>query len=485
MKSSEASEIDLDAIQLGREESVVTLGSIIQILRKHFLTVAVAFVLVVGITMAYSVLAPKKYAAASELYATYNSSADSAASVTDINTAGSYISSQIKSYPTLAKTEAVLQPVIDELSLDSTVAGLGGLITVSNPANTMLVDIEVKTTSPEQSQHIANAVAESLSNVVSSTLYSGANSPVKLAVVQKATKPDSPSSPNWKINLVIGVLLGLVVGIAAALIRDAMDTKLRTVRDLQDITRSPLLGSVSDNSKLEEPKPIIVRQPASRTSEEYRRIRTNLSFIAPVKGTAARMIVVTSSNASEGKTTMAVNLAAALAENDVRVLLIDADLRHPSVANRLGIEGNAGLVHVLSGQASVTDVVQQYWKPNFHVMPAGPKPPNASLLLNSKTMEALLEQALKQYDYVIVDTGPMAVTDDAVRFGRLGNGVLLTAGRGICDKKELRDVIRQFNSVEVPVIGTAMTFAEPPKKHNGNYYYYDTDGKRKQSSHKA
>jgi Mrp family chromosome partitioning ATPase len=151
----------------------------------------------------------------------------------------------------------------------------------------------------------------------------------------------------------------------------------------------------------------------------------------------------------------------------------------------LGIEGNAGLVHVLSGQASVTDVVQQYWKPNFHVMPAGPKPPNASLLLNSKTMEALLEQALKQYDYVIVDTGPMAVTDDAVRFGRIGNGVLLTAGRGICDKKELRDVIRQFNSVEVPVIGTAMTFAEPPKKHNGNYYYYDTDGKRKQSSHKA
>jgi capsular exopolysaccharide synthesis family protein len=465
--------------------SNITLRSIFRIFQKHFISALIAFSVVCALMILYTVMSPKKYTASSELYATYNSVTSNSESVTDINTAGSYISSQIKSYPTLAKTEAVLQPVIDEFSLDSTVDDLGELITVSNPTNTMLVNIEVETTNPEQSQQIANAVAESLSDVVSSTLYSGANSPVKLAVVQKATTPESPSSPNLKMNLAIGVILGLMAGIAAALIRDAMDTKLRTVRDLQDITRSPLLGSVSDNSKLEEPKPIIVRQPTSRTSEEYRRIRTNLSFIAPVSGTTARMIVITSANAAEGKTTTAINLAAALAENGARVLLIDADLRHPSMADRLGIEGNAGLVHVLSGQASVTDVVQQYWKPNFHVMPAGPKPPNASLLLNSKTMEALLEQALKQYDYVIVDTGPMAVTDDAVRFGRLGNGVLLAAGRGVCDKKELRDVVRQFNSVEVPVIGTAMTFAEPPKKHNGNYYYYDTDGKRKQNSHKA
>lgn len=468
-----------------QESSTVSVQDLLRIIRKHIVAaVVVALITVVG-AVTFLFLSPKKYTTTAEVYATYSTVTSSATSVTDINTAGSYISQQIKSYPSLAVTSAVLDPVISKLNLDMTKAELADLITVTNPTDTMLIDISVENTDPAMSSKIANMVAESLSETVTSSLNPSTESLVNLALVQKAETPTSPSSPKTTLIILVSVGLGLILGIAVAFIRDAFDTKLRTVRDLQDITRSPLLGSVSDNSKMEEPKPIIVRQPASRTSEEYRRIRTNLSFIAPVKGTAARMIVVTSSNASEGKTTMAVNLAAALAENDVRVLLIDADLRHPSVANRLGIEGNAGLVHVLSGQASVTDVVQQYWKPNFHVMPAGPKPPNASLLLNSKTMEALLEQALKQYDYVIVDTGPMAVTDDAVRFGRIGNGVLLTAGRGICDKKELRDVIRQFNSVEVPVIGTAMTFAEPPKKHNGNYYYYDTDGKRKQSSHKA
>lgn len=467
------------------EEDSTPFANLLHIVQKHILLACTSAMVTAIVCIVVTSLMPSQYTAGAELYATYNGGVQDSSSVSELSTVNSYISSQIKSYPDLAETEAVLLPVINRLSLDMSVGELGKAIAVTNPTNTMLIDISVKTTDPEQSQQIANAVAESLSEVVSSTLYSGANSPVKLAVVQKATKPESPSSPNLKMNLAIGVVLGLVVGIAAALIRDALDTKLRTVRDLQDITHSPLLGSISDDSKLKVARPIIVRQPASRTSEEYRRIRTNLSFIAPVSGTTARMIVITSANAAEGKTTTAINLAAALGENGARVLLIDADLRHPSMADRLGIEGNAGLVHVLSGQASVTDVVQQYWKPNFHVMPAGPKPPNASLLLNSKTMEALLEQALKQYDYVIVDTGPMAVTDDAVRFGRIGNGVLLTAGRGICDKKELRDVIRQFNSVEVPVIGTAMTFAEPPKKHNGNYYYYDTDGKRKQSSHKA
>jgi capsular exopolysaccharide synthesis family protein len=215
-------------------------------------------------------------------------------------------------------------------------------------------------------------------------------------------------------------------------------------------------------------------------AEEYRRVRSNLSFIAPVEGLNSRLIVVTSTEPGEGKTTTSVNIAAAFAENGSRVLLIDADLRHPSVADKVGLEGAVGLSHVLSGQANVADVVQRYWKANLHVMPAGPKPPNASILLNSTTMEAMVAQALKQYDYVIIDTTPMTIAADAGMFGRMGNGVIMVVGRGVCDKKDLSSTLSQLKNVEVPVIGTVLNYAEQSKKHHGNYYYYDTEGKRQQ-----
>jgi capsular exopolysaccharide synthesis family protein len=458
----------------------LTVLDLLKAVRKHFLTSAIGFGVILVFTVALSVLVTPKYSASSELFASYDDQSTASQDISSINTAGSYISTQIKTYPSLVTTQAVLDPVISELNLDMTVEELGELVAVTNPANTMLIDISVETDNAAQSQKIANAVAESLSNTVKSSLYSSSNSPVKLAVVQKATLPDSPSSPNIKLNLLIGIVLGIIVGILAALVKDMTDTRLSSVRDLQNITNAPLLGSIPDNDAVKQGAPVVSSAPSSLVAEEYRRVRANLSFIAPVKGLNSRLIVVTSTEPGEGKTTTSVNIAAAFAENGSKVLLIDADLRHPSVATKIGLEEAVGLSHVLSGQANVADVVQRYWKANFHIMPAGPKPPNASLLLNSSTMEAMVVQALKQYDYVIVDTTPMTIAADAGMFGRMGNGVVMVVGRGICDKKDLATTLQQLGNVDVPVIGTVLNYAEQSKKHHGNYYYYDTEGKRQQ-----
>lgn len=450
------------------------------IVSKRILFFLTGFVLVVGLLLLYSLAATPKYTASSELFASYDDTSSSSQDISSINTAGSYIATQIKSYPSLATTQAVLEPVIKDLNLDMSVKDLGELITVTNPTNTMLVDISVETDDAAQSQKIANGVAESLSNTIKSSLYSSSNSPVKLAVVQKATLPDSPSSPNIKLNLLIGIVLGIIVGILAALVKDMTDTRLSSVRDLQNITNAPLLGSIPDTDVVKQAAPVVTSAPSSLVAEEYRRVRSNLSFIAPVKGLNSRLIVITSTEPGEGKTTTSVNIAAAFAENGSKVLLIDADLRHPSVATKVGLEEAVGLSHVLSGQANVADAVQRYWKANFHIMPAGPKPPNASLLLNSSTMEAMVMQALRQYDYVIIDTTPMTIAADAGMFGRMGNGVVMVVGRGICDKKDLGTTLQQLHNVEVPVIGTVLNYAEQSKKHHGNYYYYDTEGKRQQ-----
>lgn len=248
------------------------------------------------------------------------------------------------------------------------------------------------------------------------------------------------------------------------------------------------MGRIPTDESLQSNKPIIVSNPAGRIAEEFRRIRTNLSFTSKVEGSDARMIVISSVGPSEGKTTVSVNVAAALAENGAKVLLIDADLRHPSVAERLSLEGGAGLTHVLSGQATVKDVVQRYWKPNLHILPAGPKPPNASMLLNSKTMTELLDAALQTYDYVIIDTSPMVVANDATVFGSKSDGIVLVSGRDVTMKRDLKDIAVQLDNLNVPVVGFVFNLEKERKSStNGNYYYYyyyDEDGKKSKHAHK-
>ena len=469
------------------EDNGITLMDLFRIVRKHIVVGIITFVVVFAAVCTYTFLVPPKYSATSQVFATYSDSSVQDNNISNINSASTYITNQIQSYPTLATTESVLKPVIDDLGLETTTAGLAGQLTVTNPTDTAFVNITAQSGDAKQSADIANAVAESLSSVVEKSLYtSGKESPVKLSIVQRASVPVSPSSPKVALYLAIGLVGGLILGVFATLIRDLMATRVEEASDLQDIINAPIMGRIPTDEALRGKKPIIISSPAGRVSEEFRRIRTNLSFTSTVEGSDARMIVISSIGPSEGKTTVSVNVAAALAENGAKVLLIDADLRHPSVADRLGLEGGAGLAHVLSGQATVKDVVQRYWKPNLHIMPAGPKPPNPSMLLNSKTMSEMLEMALHTYDYVIVDTSPMVVANDAAVFGAKSDGVVLVSGRDVTVKRDLKDIAVQLENLNVPVVGFVFNFEKERKVSNNDnyyyYYYYDENGKK---SHKA
>lgn len=471
-------------------EDGITLMDLFRIVRKHILWGIITFVAVFAAVCAYTFLVPPTYSATAQVFATYSdSSVQDDNNISNFSNASTYISNQIQSYPTLATTESVLKPVIDDLGLDTTVANLSGQLTVTNPTNTAFVNITAETGDAKQASDIANSVAESLSNVVEKSLYaSGKESPVKLSVVQRAAEPVAPSSPKVALYLAVGLVAGLILGVFAALVRDLMATHVEEASDLQDIINAPIMGRIPTDESLQGNKPLIVSNPAGRIAEEFRRIRTNLSFTSKVEGSDARMIVISSVGPSEGKTTVSVNVAAALAENGAKVLLIDADLRHPSVADRIGLEGGAGLAHVLSGQATVKDVVQRYWKPNLHIMPAGPKPPNASMLLNSKTMTELLDVALQTYDYVIVDTSPMVVANDAAVFGAKSDGIVLVSGRDVTMKRDLKDIAVQLDNLNVPVVGFVFNFEKERKTSSNDnyyyYYYYDEAGKKSKHSHK-
>lgn len=462
----------------------MTLADLFRTLRKHIITIIVTFVVVVAGVCGLTAMAPVTYSTTAQLFATYNGSG-SDANISEQNSGSSYIMGQIKSYPALVTTQSVLQPVIDELHLDTSVGGLAGKINAVNPANTAFINITVTDTNPKQAAEIANTTAQSLSNVVEKSLYSlTSNSSVKLSIVQPAQQPTSPSSPRWRLNIIIGVAAGLILGIFASLLKDLLSRRISDEDEITEYIDAPIVGRIPENNLSEGTSPAVIAEPGSPVAEDYRRIRMNLSFIAPVDGTNCRLIVMSSAGPTEGKTTTSVNMAAALAENGAKVLLIDADLRHPSVANKLDIDGEVGLAHVLSGQASVKDAVQRFWKPNLHVMPAGPKPPNASALLNSPIMVELLNNAMQQYDYVIVDTAPMVVANDAAIFVRHGGAMIMVCRRDFTLKRALRDIDEELRTLEMPVSGIVVTWARDNKgalENSSYYYYYNNRNDRDQS----
>lgn len=467
----------------GSRPSGITFADIVVIIRKHIATAAICFAVIVGVAGAYAFLAAPQYSATAQVIATYNAAQDGGNSddITQQNTGGTYVSNQIKSYPTLATTETVLKPVISQLGLDVSVKDLSNQLTVSNPSNTAFVNITATAGDAKQSATIANAVADSLRTIVEHDLYAkGAAAPIKLTVIQRAATPQEPSAPNKKLCIAAGVVLGLFVGIIAALLKDLLRTKVEETSDVRGIVHASALGSIPKTEVLEGTRPVIITEPNGPVAEEYRRIRANIKFLqadkVPDRG---QLLVISSTSPSEGKTTTVINVAAVLAENGAKVLLVDADLRHPSVAHHLGIEGSVGLAHVLSGQMSPVDVVQSYWKPNLHILPAGKRPANASLLLNSDMMKMLIEQALMQYDYVLIDTAPLAVSNDGIVFGSWAKGVVLVAANGICRKKDLEESMDALRTAKVPVLGFVFNFANPKKEHKNAYYYYYEDGARR------
>ena len=465
----------------------MTIADLLQIIRKHLASAIISFVVVFAAVAAVAFIMPPKYTATAEVFATYAGQSGETQTTNDMSSGANYLNTQIKTYPELVKTEAVLQPVIKDLGLDMTTPNLAGVVTAANPTNTFMVTSRQKSAIRSKRRHRQqrgkNLPIRFLRPVHNS---SSSGSPIKLTVVQKAQTPTGQSSPNIPLYLAAGLILGLIVGIGVALLKDILNTKVDSTDDVRELTHASSLGTVPQATILDDSRPVVVAQPAGSEAEEFRRIRTNLSFLTTTATQGhGRLLVITSTDPSEGKTTVSSNVAVALAEEGKSVLLIDADLRHPSVAHKLGIEGHVGLSHVLSRQASPADVIQKYWKPNLHIMPAGTRPANASILLNSDLMKEMVEQALTQYDYVILDTAPLSVANDATVFGRMAGGLVLVTGKGVVEKKELENTATALQAAEVPILGFIFNFADPKKIHSKNYYYYYYEDGNKRSSHKG
>jgi capsular exopolysaccharide synthesis family protein len=361
----------------------------------------------------------------------------------------------VQSFAQLAITPAVLQPVIDSLGLDTTPAALAGSVSASTPLNTVIVEVTVINRSPEQAATIANAVTQSLATIGQDLAPEGPNGDpsVTLETVSTAQAPANPFSPNLMLMLATGVLFGLTVGAVFAVLRDMFDTRVRDEKDLARVSDVPLLGKIAKKGR-RDPAGIVMRtMPRSAVAESYRRVQTNLEFIDVDH--RPRTIVITSAVTGDGKTSTAVNLALALAERSSRVLLIDADLRRPSVAAVCGVEADVGLTTVLVGSISAEDAIVPCG-PSLSVLSAGAVPPNPGQLLSSEAMRNLIRTLAGQYDYIVIDSPPLLATTDALGLAHIADGAIVVARYRATRRNQLKDAVDSLDNVNATVLGIVL-----------------------------
>lgn len=440
-------------------------------LRRSWTLITACTLLGLLAAAAFSLLVRPAYTAHTQLFVAIQS----AGSVAELQQGNTFTQARVQSYVETAKTPAVLQPVIDSLGLEETPAELAESVSASADLNTVLITISADNSSPVQAAAIAQAVADSLITTVGSleSPDSGGGSPIKLSVVTPAVAPVEPASPNTRVNLVIGVLVGLAAGIGVAVLRTAMDTKVRGDADIVRVTDAPILGGIAFDTEAAKAPLLTQAGHQSPRAESFRQIRTNLQF-ANVNSKSKTMLV-TSSLPGEGKSTTATNMAIALAQAGQRVALVDADLRRPMVASYLGLEASAGLTTALVGKANLEDLLQEWGEDELFVLTSGQIPPNPSELLGSESMSLLVQQLENMFDVVIIDAPPLLPVTDATVLGQKVGGVVLVVGAAKLRTQDLEKSLESLALVNANVLGVVLNLL--PIKGPDAYSYYSYESK--------
>jgi capsular exopolysaccharide synthesis family protein len=450
----------------------VDLRDYMRLVRKRWRIISLCVLLALVGAAALTALSPKSYSAQAQVFVSAQATADD---LTSALQGSSFTQQRVKSYADIVDTPGVTGPVISSLNLSPmTPAQLAKKISASNPLDTLLLNISVTDNDPEKAAKMANAVALQFSNVVrdletpAATPGSSPQPLVKASVVKPADVPTVPVSPRPKINLALGLLVGLALGIGLAVLRESLDTSIKSVEDLQNVMNTPVLGIIPEDNDARA-NPLISADQGNLRAEAYRQVRTNLQFIDVER--SVKSVVITSAIPDEGKSTTACNLAIAFARTGARVLLVEADLRRPRTADYLGIEGAVGLTNVLLGQVPVGDVLQTWGTLPLKVLPSGPIPPNPSELLGSTPMIELVHLLGSHADIVILDAPPLLPVTDAAVLSTVCDGALIVARHGHTRRDQLAAANEAVTKVGGRVLGVLLN--RVPRRGAGKGYGYE------------
>ncbi|NGO41094.1 polysaccharide biosynthesis tyrosine autokinase [Streptomyces ureilyticus] len=430
----------------------------VDVLRRRWRFVVVCILLGLFTAAAVTALTPRTYTAKAQLFIATNdkNSADAYAG-------GLFTQQRVKSYTQIATSPVVLRGVIGELDLRTTPEQLANKISAQAPLDTTLVDIGVEDRSPARAQTIADETAAQFTRYIDTIEKGSADAPhlVKASVVGNPEPPTTPTSPRPVLNGAIGLLAGIVIGITGAVLRNSLDTRVRSAGDLRRRLDFTTLGVL--------PKPAGRRASTgdrgrgTQRDEALSQLRIRLRL--PHDGTPSSLLVTSAVN-GEARTDTAIDLAANVARTGRRVVLVEADLRRPGLATTLGLRDAPGLADVVTGEVALADALQTWEAGHLRVLPGGTPQPDPTTLLSSRYLRQLLRTLEADADFVVMDSPPLLPFADAAILAAEAEAVVLVVQVGKSRYGQVRRALEGLASVGARVLGAVVTAAQPDR-HDG------------------
>ncbi len=382
----------------------------------------------------------------------------------------------LKSYAQIITSRTIAQDAVAASGLPITVGEILGGLSSQPVIDTLVLKVEYIGPDPAIDQQIVNAVADTF---VSQINKLGGTDPKKASavpvnIIDRAQEPFAPISPNTKRNMTLALLIGLGAGVVLAFIVEQLDVSVKHREEIEHmglhvLGAIPALDTHGEDVYLD-------RDSQGLGGESFRKVRTSIGFLgveAPIK-----TLLVTSPVADEGKTTVALNLAAAFALGGLRTLLVEADLRRPSLHKRFAPTGTNGLTTTIVGQVPLEDAVTATDTKNLYVLLAGAIPPNPVELLGSEQMAGLLERIAALFDVIVVDSPPVLPVADAATIMAHTDGVIVVARTGKTDRTKLLDATQIVTRAGGRLLGVVLNRQKPsdsPYEYS-HYYSYRAEG---------
>lgn len=377
---------------------------------------------------------------------------------------------RVNSYLALLSTDRLAGMVVSASGVDLSPGQVSSRIGAQADIDTVLLTATVEDSSRARALQLAEALSTEVVALIDQVENPTAGSAaVSLEVVSGPEVGVVPVATS--LTVATRAAIGLFLGIALAVLFDLLDNTVRSTEQQRAVGRSPVLGTIGFDRRAGR-APLTIQDDAHSTrAEAFRQLRTNLQFIDVDR--PVRVLVVTSSVAGEGKSSIVANLALAMTGLNRRVLVVESDLRRPRVADMFGVERAIGLTDVLAGRASLDDILQPWGAAGLVLLPSGTLPPNPSELLGSDEMGKLVATLRDRFDHIVIDTPPILPVTDAAVMASYADGVILVVRHGKTTRHQIDRAMSLLERVGARVLGTVGSMV--PQRGISGYQRYQTN----------